>query len=60
MYASIIKIDYTLLVITSTAAILGGYVGNRIVYFKLDSNQIKKIIAILLYLIAIKLAYTLI
>ena len=60
MYASIIKIDYTLLVITSTAAILGGYVGNRIMYFKLDSNQIKKIIAILLYLIAIKLAYTLI
>jgi len=60
MYASIIKIDYRLLVITSTAAILGGYVGNRIMHFKLDSNQIKKIIAILLYLIVIKLVYTLI
>jgi uncharacterized membrane protein YfcA len=60
MYANTIHIDYILLVITAVAALLGGYIGNRIMHFKLDSKQIKKIIAILLYLISIKLGYNLI
>ncbi len=56
-YSSFVQIDWYLLGITSIAAILGGYIGNKIMYFKLDSNQIKKIIAILLYMIAIKMIY---
>ena len=51
MYANTIHIDCILLGITAIAAVLGGYIGNRIMHFKLDSKQIKKIIAILLYLI---------
>jgi uncharacterized membrane protein YfcA len=60
MYANSIKIDYLLLFITSIAAILGGYVGNRIMHFRLDSQKIKKIIALLLYIISFKLIYNLI
>jgi len=60
MYANTIHIDCILLGITAIAAVLGGYIGNRIMHFKLDSKQIKKIIAILLYLISIKLGYNLI
>ena len=59
MYANTIHIDCILLGITAIAAVLGGYIGNRIMHFKLDSKQIKKIIAILLYLISIKLGYNL-
>ena len=60
MYANTIHIDYILLIVTAIAAVLGGFIGNRIMHFRLDSKQIKKIIAILLYLIAFKLGYNLI
>ena len=59
-YSSFVEIDWTLLSVTAIAAILGGYIGNKIMHFKLDSNQIKKIIAILLYIIAFKMGYSLI
>jgi uncharacterized membrane protein YfcA len=59
MYVNTIHIDYILLIVTAIAGVLGGYIGNRIMHFKLDSKQIKKIIAILLYLISIKFAYNL-
>ncbi len=60
MYANTIHINWALLIDTAIAALLGGYIGNRIMHFRLDSKQIKKIIAILLYLIAFKLSYGLI
>jgi uncharacterized membrane protein YfcA len=60
MYATTIKIDWILIGVTAIAALLGGLVGNKIMHFKLDSKQIKKILAILLYLIAFKLGYNLI
>jgi len=56
-YNSFVQIDWILLITTAIAAIIGGYIGNKIMYFKLDSKQIKKIIAILLYMIAFKMAY---
>ncbi len=59
-YSSFVQIDWILLVVTAIAAVLGGYIGNKIMHFKLDSNQIKKIIAFLLYLIAFKMGYSLI
>jgi len=59
MYANRIEIDWVLILITAIGAILGGFIGNRVMHFKLDSQQIKKIIAILLYLISLKLSYTL-
>ena len=59
MYANTIHIDWNLIIVTGIASLFGGYIGNRIMHFKLDSTQIKKIIAILLYLISFKLGYNL-
>ncbi len=59
-YISFVKIDWILLVVTSFGAILGGYIGNAVMHFKLEAKQIKKIIAILLYILAFKMAYSLI
>ncbi len=58
-YASFVKIDWILLIVTAVAAILGGYIGNAIMHFKLDAKQIKKIIAFLLYILAFKMIYSL-
>ena len=54
-YLSFVQIDWILLSVTAMAAILGGYIGNKIMYFKLDSKKIKKVIAILLYIVAFKM-----
>ena len=59
-YANIIHIDWILISVIGVAAFIGGFIGNKIMFFNLDSKQIKKIIAILLYFIAIKLGYSLI
>jgi uncharacterized membrane protein YfcA len=57
-YATFVQIDYVLLVVVAIAAMLGGYIGNKIMHFKLDAKQIKKLIAILLYIIAFKISIT--
>ena len=54
-YMSFIKIDWIMLGVATIAAILGGFIGNYIMHFHLNQQQIKKIIGILLYLIAIKM-----
>jgi uncharacterized membrane protein YfcA len=54
-YASYIKLDWVLLCVVALSAILGGYIGNYMMQFKLEQHQIKKLMAILLYLLAIKL-----
>jgi uncharacterized membrane protein YfcA len=59
MYAQIVKIDWILLTITTIAAIAGGYIGNYIMHFHLNQNQIKKIIGFILYIIAIKMLFDL-
>ena len=55
-YLSFTKIDWLLLIITAIGAMLGGVVGNYIMHFHLNQKQIKKIIGVLMYLIAIKMA----
>ncbi len=59
-YATFVTIDWTLLGVTAVAAILGGFIGNRIMHFRLSAGHIKKIIAALLYLIAAKMLYALV
>jgi len=54
-YASYIKLDYILLACVSLSAIVGGYLGNYLMHFKLEQEHIKKLMAILLYLLAIRL-----
>jgi hypothetical protein len=56
-YASYVTLDWKLLGIVALTAISGGYIGNYLMHFKLDQKQIKKLMAILLYLLAIKLLY---
>jgi uncharacterized membrane protein YfcA len=59
-YLHIVKMDWILLLSATIAAILGGYIGNYIMHFHLNQQQIKKIIGILLYLIGIKMLWSLI
>lgn len=51
-YLSFVEMDWTLLAVVTVAAILGGYLGNWLMHFKLSSAQIKRFIAIILYLLA--------
>jgi uncharacterized membrane protein YfcA len=54
-YANHVKLDYPLLVVVGIGAYLGGVIGNYILHFKVSSKTIKKILALALYSIAIKM-----
>ncbi len=56
-YASYIPLDWILLMVISLSAISGGYIGNYMMHFKLKQEDIKKLMAVLLYLLGIKLLY---
>ncbi|HHO65062.1 MAG TPA: sulfite exporter TauE/SafE family protein [Epsilonproteobacteria bacterium] len=56
-YASFVTLDWALLGCISLAAIAGGYIGNYLMHYKLDQKQIKKVMAVILYLLAFKLLY---
>ena len=56
-YASMIQLDHILLVSVTISAIAGGYIGNYLMHFKLEQKQIKKLMAMILYLLALKLLY---
>ena len=55
-YLSFTEMDWPLLGVVTIAAILGGYLGNRIMHFKLSPAQVKKLIGVVLYLLAAKIA----
>jgi len=54
-YATYIELDWLLLILISLSAITGGYIGNYLMHFKLQQHHIKKLMAILLYMLALKL-----
>ena len=56
-YASYVPLDWVLLVVVALCAIAGGYVGNYLMHFKLEQKDIKKLMAVLLYLLGVKLLY---
>ncbi|MEO1937393.1 MAG: sulfite exporter TauE/SafE family protein [Sulfurimonas sp.] len=56
-YASYIELDWVLLGIVAFAAIAGGYIGNYLMHFKLEQKQIKKLMALILYGLALKLLW---
>ncbi len=56
-YASYVQLDWILLFCISASAILGGYIGNYFMHFKLKQEHIKKVMAFILYLLAFKLLY---
>jgi hypothetical protein len=59
MYSRITHIDYKLILCAASAALIGGFTGNKIMYTKLKSHHIKKIIAFLLLSISLKMIYSL-
>jgi uncharacterized membrane protein YfcA len=56
-YASYIQLDWILLGIVALSAIIGGYIGNYMMQFKLEQHHIKKLMALLLYMLALKLLF---
>jgi len=56
-YASYVPLDWMLLATVSLSAIAGGYIGNYMMHFKLEQKQIKKIMALILYSLALKLLW---
>ncbi len=55
--ASVVELDYALLTVVGVGAYIGGMIGNYILHFKISPQAIKKILAIALYIIAIKLLF---
>jgi len=56
-YATYVPLDWVLLLCVSFAAIVGGYIGNYLMHFKLEQKQIKKLMALILYALALKLLW---
>ena len=56
-YASVIELDYILLSIVGVGALIGGMIGNYLLHFKISPPTIKKILAVALYIIAIKILF---
>lgn len=55
VYSQIVSIDYILLGLCAISAILGGITGNYIMHYNLSSKNIKILIAVILYAMALKL-----
>jgi hypothetical protein len=57
-YITAIEMDYFLLIVVGVGALIGGMIGNYILHFKISSQTIKKILAIVLYLLAMKILFS--
>ena len=58
-YASYVKLDWILLLCVMIASIAGGYIGNYLMHFRLDQKKTKKLMGIILYILALKMLYQL-
>ena len=58
-YLSFVEMNWPLLAVVTVAAIAGGFMGQRIMHFRLSTRQVKKLIAVLLLLLAGKMLWTL-
>lgn len=50
-------LDWRLLGVVSASAIAGGWIGTHLMHFKMSSEQVKKVIGVILYLIALKMVF---
>jgi uncharacterized membrane protein YfcA len=57
-YLSFTHIDFLMLINVSIAAIMGGYLGGRLMHYRLTPKQAKKLIAVILILLDIKIIYS--
>jgi len=58
-YLSFVQMDWILLGVVSVAAIIGGYIGDFIMHYRLTPAQVKKLIAVVLLLLSAKMMYKL-
>ena len=58
-YASYVELDWILLLCVMLASIAGGYIGNYLMHFRLDQMKTKKLMGIILYILAFKMLYKL-
>jgi len=58
-YLSFVQMDWILLGVVSVAAIIGGYLGDFIMHYKLTPAQVKKLIAVILLILAVKMLFKL-
>lgn len=56
-YLTFTTMDWTLLAVVAMAAILGGYLGERIMHNRLQAAHVRKLIAVLLLLLAAKMIW---
>ncbi len=54
-YATFVQIDWSLAISSTIGAMLGAIVGNNILHTKLSQKGVKRVIAVLLYIIALKM-----
>ena len=57
-YLQFVEMDWVLLGGVTLAAIIGGWLGNRIMHYRLTERQVKQLIAVVLFLLAAKLLFT--
>ncbi len=57
-YLTFTTINWLLLAVVAVAAIFGGYLGGRIMHNRLEAAQVKKLIAVLLLLLAAKMIWS--
>ncbi|VAW81023.1 hypothetical protein MNBD_GAMMA14-21 [hydrothermal vent metagenome] len=58
-YLSFVHMDWVLLGVVTVAAIIGGYLGDRIMHYRLTPKQVKRLIAVILLLLAGKMLWKL-
>ena len=58
-YAGFVDIDWLLLAVIGLAAVVGGYIGSHVMHLRLSSAQVKKLIAVLLLMLAAKMIFDL-
>ncbi len=57
-YLQFVDMDWLLLGVVTLAAVIGGWLGNRIMHYRLTERQVKQLIAVVLFLLAAKLLFT--
>jgi len=58
-YLTFVDMNWVLLGVVTVAAIIGGYIGDFIMHYRLSAAQVKKLIAVVLLLLASKMIYSL-
>ena len=56
-YASFVEMDWGLLAACAAGAVAGAFVGNHLLHIRLTQQQVKKVIALILYLLAIRMVW---